>query len=311
MKALDQASDFVETNKENIVDFVKDKMFDIIAVFILVAMTALTLGVLELREITVLSIINMLLECIPFYLSSVLLAVNYYTKGTFAGKMSQAYISANNFYSELVAKLTGHHLVTLSDFCNYYNERSLKDFKTNILKKAALSYERYDEYTLDKDGKSLKPLKICSKQEIIKLYGLETWHIVQEAKHVKIKGLKVNTLLGNFNTRDSTDLGPTEQELSRVRRISYSTSYIFTVILMTIIGVKDILNWGWTGILFTIFKLIYIFCRSYTRYFDGFKDITEKVTNHMNRKCDVLKEFNYWYDINKSEELVKVEKQDA
>lgn len=31
----------------------------------------------------------------------------------------------------------------------------------------------------------------------------------------------------------------------------------------------------------------------------------------MNRKCDVLKEFNYWYDINKSEELVKVEKQDA
>ena len=55
----------------------KNKIFDIVGIGLLIAMLALHLGVLELRDVTLNGIIVILLECIPFFLVAVLLSINY------------------------------------------------------------------------------------------------------------------------------------------------------------------------------------------------------------------------------------------
>lgn len=67
---------------------------------------------------------------------------------------------------------------------------------------------------------------------------------------------------------------------------------------MALIGVKNFLEWGWVGLLFTVFKLLYILCSSYMKYFQGYEDICTGLVNHIYRKTDVLKEFDHWYDTN-------------
>jgi hypothetical protein len=61
-------------------------------------------------------------------------------------------------------------------------------------------------------------------------------------------------------------------------------------------GVKDVLEWGWMGAFLLLFKMLYILCRSYMKYFEGFDDINIRLVNHISRKTDVLKEFDYWYN---------------
>jgi len=41
---------------------------------------------------------------------------------------------------------------------------------------------------------------------------------------------------------------------------------------------------------------LYTLCRSYTKYFNGYNDITNDVANHITRKTDILKQFDDWYD---------------
>lgn len=65
---------------------IKDRIFDIIAVGIVIAMLLLNLGAIELKEITWCSILDICIECLPFFLAAMLLNANFYTKGTFAGK---------------------------------------------------------------------------------------------------------------------------------------------------------------------------------------------------------------------------------
>lgn len=286
----------LQDNKQKVTNFIKDKAFDVIAYLTLVAMTALTLGVFELRELTVESIITIFLECIPFYLSSVLLGINYYTKGTFAGKKVPAFMTSVKAYSEMVASLTGEQLGALPDFCDYYNREAIVKLKSGILRGASIPYASFDDYFVNDKGKKVRPLKITPKKELIELYGKESANIIERAKHVKVKGLYVNILLGSYKSHDDTDIGDNEKDIAKKRKLSISLSYLFSTIVISVLGVKDMLNWGWTGLLLTVFKLLYIFARSYLRYYDGFNDITLSLSNHISRKCDILKEFFCWYN---------------
>ena len=105
-------------------------------------------------------------------------------------------------------------------------------------------------------------------------------------------------MLGNLNTDDITDLGKNEQEMLKDRSREYSIVYLASILIMSMMGVKDILEWGWMGAFLLLFKMLYILCRSYMKYFEGFDDIDVKLVNHFSRKTDVLKEFNYWYESN-------------
>ena len=288
-------SEKVTVSKSKAGDFIKSRMFDITAIGIVIAMAALTLGVFELREVTWREMINILLETLPFYLANHLLTMNYYNKGIFTGKRSTSFKSVVTNYSTRVNNLTGDKIGKLPDFCDGYNENVLINLQKSVLKAEALTYEQFDVDYVDQDG-SHGPLRAMNKHDLLHLLGEDRTSAVIKAKRIKVKGLRVNVLLGSQDNADTTDLGPGEKDLSRKRSRVYAISGFISIFVLTLIGVKNVFEWGWMSMFFMMFKLLYIVCRSYMRYFDGYQDITVSLANHISRKTDIIKEFESWYD---------------
>lgn len=288
---MDNVANKVLETKSKTSQFIKNKIFDVIAVGIVLAMTMLSLGVIELREINFEETVNMILECTPFYLAATMLTVDYYTKGTFSGKNTEAFINTSKLYSQVVTKLTGQQMNSIPSFCTYYNERVLRSKKEALLRSVAITWEVYNDGI---DGK--KPLKVLRKRDLDKLYGKEVRKVILNCNKLRIKGIYSNILLGNIVSDDDTDLGENEKQLARRRTGKYAAGYAMSILFMSLIAVKNVVQWGWMGAFLTLFKVLYIACSAYMKYFDGYQDITVNIVNHMNRKMDVLKEFDYWYE---------------
>ena len=275
---------------------IKDRIFDIIAVGIVIAMLLLNLGAIELKAITWRSILDICIECLPFFLAAMLLNANFYTKGAFTGKRERKYADTLQSYSTAANALTGDQLDSLSDFCKEYNDAALKTIQSGILQRGAISFERFDTETYGPDKEALPPLKTLSKKELRTLLGKERAAYVLEAKAARVKGIDVNTLLSGNKNDDITDLGRSENEIAKIRKGKSAVSWWVSVFLMALMGVKDVAAWGWLGIGIIVFKLGYIVGRSYMSYFDGYSDITTTVVSHYARKSDVLKQFISWYN---------------
>lgn len=296
------ATDMLTSAKSKTAEFVKSKMFDFIAAAIVVAMLALSLGVFELREISFRELANILLETLPFYLSTVMLNDNFYLKGTYYGKSTKSFKAIVNQYSTKVNSLTGKQINALPDFCQNYNDKTLAKMQLSVLRTEGLTLDdfNYDyvEHVLNGDVTSEVhhgPLKAMSKHELQSLLTPERVDAVIEAKDVKIKGISSNILLGSSDDADITNLGPGEKEMHKHRKRSYAIWSFVSIFLLTLIGVKQFTDWGWVGITFVIFKLLYIVARSYMKYFEGYQDITIALANHISRKTDIIKEFESEY----------------
>lgn len=284
-------------NQKRFRTFAKSKAFDLIAVGLIITISLLSLGAIELRELTWKSILNIILETVPFYLGSISLALNYYKKGVFAGKSTQSYIETVKTYSTLVNDLSGEQLDYLNDFCYEYNQKALQIRQENLLRPLAISYTRFNEGTED-----VEPLKITSQENLLKVYDADIVKVIEKVKTLTVKGISPSILLGNHYTDDITDLGPNERELLKSRAKQYAQMYIVSVFVMSLMAVKNVMEWGWMGFILVAFKVIYILCRSYMKYFEGFEDMTERVTTHISRKIDVLKQYSYWFS---NRQLVK------
>lgn len=282
-------SEYVEY-KDKATEFIKSKMFDIIAAFTIIIMMLLSLSALELRDISFETLFDILVECLPFYLAATMLSKNYYTKGVYLGKEQEVFKNAVSYYSEYVTKLTGDALNMLPKFCSEYNRRILQGMQESLLASVALTFDKFDE----KDDKVGMALKIAPYEKIKTAYGKYVADVVEKCKKIKIKGICPNVLLSNINKTDSTDLGHTEKELARSRTVSYAIGYIINILLISLISIKQILEWGWVGMFLSLFKLAFVVFTAFTRHYEGYEDITVHVVDHYFRKTDVLKEFEYW-----------------
>ena len=274
--------------------FVASKMFDFIAACLIITMLALTLGVVELREITLLGVANIFLECIPFFITAVLLSVNFYTKGSFVGKNTDKFTAIVSQYSSLVDSLSGEDIDILPEFCKEYNHDALRKMQEPLLRTAAISYEYFEYEHCTTSGTKVNALKVLSKEELLHLYSKEQVKIILKAKKIKVKGIHNNIILGNTNNSDITDIGEDEKTLNNNNTFQSAIRYIISTFLLSLIGVKDVLLWGWAGLLLTAFKLGFILCSSMMKYFSGYNDITIKLSNHIARKIDIIKQFKAW-----------------
>lgn len=295
MNKIDGIATDIHDNNKNLAKMAKDRVFDLIAVGLIVAVGLLNLGAIELRQITLLSILNIILETVPFYLASVTLALNFYKKGVYAAKTTDVFINCVKVYSHRVNKFTGKQLDNMSTFCTDYNNKATKILEENILRPVAITYERYKNVTYDKDGNELRPLCQLSKEELVRSQGPRVAEHVIHANNSKIKGISVNILLGNNDVLDITNIGENETELLKKQTRSYVTNFAVSTFLLTLMSIKDIMSWGWAGLVLLMFKLLFILCRCYMEYFKGYEDITIKVVNYISRKTDILKQFDYWY----------------
>lgn len=279
-------------NKAN--DFVKNRMFDVLAASIIIAMLSLSLGVLELRTFDLKGFIDIVLETLPFYFANIMLNDNYYLKGVYAGKATTSFKSTVKIYSNKVNSLTGTQIGKLPEFCDKYNQKVLENLQLAVLRTEALTLEEFNvNYKID--GEDHGPLKAMSLHELEHLIGKHRAKAVITAKNITVKGISSNILLGNSNDVDATNLGLGEQEMHKKRAKGYMVSSFIYIVILMFIGAKNITEWGWVGIMFVVFKLLYIVTRSYMKYFDGYQDITIGLVNHVSRKSDILKEFESEY----------------
>lgn len=288
------AAEMVTSAKSKATEFVKSKMFDVIAAAIVVAMLALSLGVFELRKINWRELANIMLETLPFYLATVMLNDNYYMKGTYGGKATKAFKSVVLAYSTIVNSLTGGQIKMLPVFCENYNNNTLFKMQENVLRTEALTMDDFNKDYVENDVHH-GPLKALSKHELTVLLGSERAAAVIAAKKIKIKGISSNILLGSSSNSDITNLGPGEKEMHNKRKRGYAIGSFISIFALTLIAVKDVMSWGWVGVTFIVFKLLYIVARSYMKYFEGFQDITISLANHISRKTDIIKEFQSDY----------------
>jgi hypothetical protein len=189
-----------------------------------------------------------------------------------------------------VNNLTGKQIKMMPTFCQNYNQNTLEKLQLSILKDEALTLEDFNE-DYKEDDTSHGPLKALSKRELVHLVGESRAKAVIKAKKIKIKGISSNILLGSSSDMDITNLGPGEKEMHNKRRGSYALTSFLTMLILTLITVREITSWGWVGIMFVVFKLSYIVARSFMKYFEGYQDVTISLANHLSRKTDIIKEF--------------------
>ena len=264
----------------------KKNIYDWLSAAILVAIIVIGLDIFNLREVNSQTLKNLVIEWIPFFFAATLLDRNLYNKGQYIAKTTKNYIATMQEYSDTVSKLTGHKLKCLAEFCKRKNEKVLREIQSNILKAEGINIDDFAE------------IKKLTKLELKERFNDEQIKVILKAKKVKITGLKVNLLLGSNNVNDETDIGQTELEITKRHILSNTLTYILSTAVMTLIGIKDILLWGWAGILVIIFKTAYTFVKAYMSYFKGYSDITIKVVNHIARKTDILKEYDDFYNEN-------------
>lgn len=275
-----KVTNVTETGKTQI----KRYIYDLVAGGIILAIIAASLNVFGFYDFSgenaIKEFSNFFVDWVPYFIASVLLHSTIYEKGTFTGKQTKSYLDMASSYSKLVNSLTGEQLDKLDDFCIKYNEKALKDLQTKILKRNGISYEIFEQKYLN-----------MSKNEIKKTCIKEHYKTIIKAKNAHIKGINANKLLSQSEADDITDTGHTEHELAKRYKITSTIKVLISTLCTALIVAKDIAEWGWSGLIIVIFKVLFVFGRSYMGYFTGYKDITIDVISSLGRKCDILKMF--------------------
>lgn len=281
--------DKLQSNKLKTKSGVKKHIFDIIAVIILIAVVMVSLDVFKLLDLNKLKFIDFLSMWLPYLISTLLLNTDLYKKGVFVGKATDKFNAVIDAYSALANGLTGEQIKGLYSFCYEYNTAARKNMQLQILREEGLSFEDFDESIVTSDGNK-PPLKALTRKQL-KLEGYTSRQIkaIYKAKKAKIKGINVNILLSSMNISDVTNIGANERMLQVKQFLSSSLTYILSTLFLSMIAIRDVINWGWGGFIVILFKVAYLFARCYMSYFQGYDDITINLANHFTRKCDILK----------------------
>lgn len=286
--------------KEAATDMIKKYIYDIICAVIIVAVIAASLDAIKLADYSgedgKIELWNFFISWVPYFMAAMLLNNTLYKKGAFNGKNSLKFIAIVDVYSDIVNNLTGKQIKDLQEFCDKYNDEAVASIQTQILKKEGISFELFENGVLDEEGSVKIPaLKTLDKNSLKELaYNKEQIKAVLKAKKVTVKGLTVNMLLSSIDIKDPTNIGKTEKQLNKEQDVRSILVYLLWTIVMTFLGIKDITTWGWAGLIVVIFKVTWVFVKSYMSYFRGFNDMVINLFNHISRKTDILKVYiNY------------------
>lgn len=291
----DEAAEALQRLSKTTKDIIKTAMFDIAGIAVIIATAFLALDALDLNRDIFDSWADFLISFVPFWLASWLLDDNYYTKGLFKAKQTEKYTTAIKTYSERAESITGAQLDVLAEFCDEYNTAALVKLQSNILRKRAISFERFDTVTYDEDGNKLAPLKSLSRKELKLLYNKTTVNCIIRAQNATVKGINENLLLSNIRSSDDTNIGKNEHEIHAKRRAAAGVKYAVMMIAFGLVAIKDIQNWSWAIAVFVLFKMIWIFFKTYSAYYKGYNDVTIDLISYICRKNDILKQFEHWY----------------
>lgn len=293
-----KVEDKLQQAKLNANDGLKKHIFDWVAAIIIVSLIAASLDVFGLVSFNTLNFVEFLISWFPYFAAAILLHTDLYKKGIFVGKGTNKFSSVVENYSGIANSLTGEQIKGLYPFCEKYNEDAKQTIQTQILRKEGLAFKDFDEEfieTVDNEEIKRLPLKILDKKQLLELnYTKRQIKAIFKAKRVRVKGISVNILLSSMNVSDVTYIGDDEKSLQSKQIITSAIKYMFTTLLLSVLAIKNIGDWGWVGLILTLFKVAYLFAGCCMSYFKGYDDVTINLANHFTRKSDILKMYlNY------------------
>lgn len=264
---------------------IKKHIFDWVSAIIIVALIAACMDVFSLIDFKTIDLLEFFISWFPYFAAAILLHNNLYKKGVFVAKGTEKFIKTIEAYSDIANSLSGEQIKKLYPFCDKYNEDVKKSMQTQTLRKEGVTFEEFEYGT-----KELPALKTCNRKFLIKKgYNKAQIKAVKTAKNLHVHGINVSILLSSINVKDVTRIGDDEKTLQTKQIISSTLRYASSTLLLSIMAVKDISEWGWMGLILTIFKVMYLFAGSYMSYFKGYDNITISLVNHFSRKIDILK----------------------
>lgn len=264
---------------------IKKHIFDWISAIIIVALIAACMDVFSLIDFKTIDLLEFFISWFPYFAAAILLHNNLYKKGVFVAKGTEKFIKTIEAYSDIANSLSGEQIKKLYPFCDKYNEDVKKSMQTQTLRKEGVTFEEFEYGT-----KELPALKTCNRKFLIeKGYNKAQIKAIKTAKNLHVHGINVSILLSSINVKDVTRIGDDEKTLQTKQIISSTLHYASSTLLLSIMAVKDITEWGWMGLILTIFKVMYLFAGSYMSYFKGYDNITMSLVNHFSRKIDILK----------------------
>lgn len=278
---MKQLSDTLQDGKLKLKAELKKSIFDVVALAIIAALMLASLDAFDLVDLSSFDTFAFIVGWLPYFLASMLLSSDLYKKGVFVGKRTDKFESVANSYNELVSSLTGQQIRDLTPFCKQYNEEALVNLRTSILKEGGIDYSLFEE-----------KLKVLTKEQLLREgYNKEQIKAIKFAKKARVKGINVNILMSSMDLADPTNIGKGEQELEKQNFTFSIIKYLASTILMSFIVTKDISAWGWSSLIGTSFKVMYVFAKSFMSYFAGYDNMTISVLNHIARKTDILKTY--------------------
>lgn len=264
---------------------IRKHIFDWVSAIIIVALIAACMDVFSLIDFKTIDFLEFFISWFPYFAAAILLHNNLYKKGVFVAKGTEKFIKTIEAYSDIANSLSGEQIKKLYPFCDKYNEDVKKSMQTQTLRKEGVTFEEFEYGT-----KELPALKTCNRKFLIeKGYNKAQIKAIKTAKNLHVHGINVSILLSSINVKDVTLIGDDEKTLQKKQMISSTLRYASSTLLLSIMAVKDITEWGWMGLILTIFKVMYLFAGSYMSYFKGYDNITMSLVNHFSRKIDILK----------------------
>lgn len=264
---------------------IKKHIFDWVSAIIIVALIAACMDVFSLIDFKTIDLLEFFISWFPYFAAAILLHNNLYKKGVYVAKGTEKFIKTIEAYSDIANSLSGEQIKKLYPFCDKYNEDVKKSMQTQTLRKEGVTFEEFEYGT-----KELPALKTCNRKFLIeKGYNKAQIKAIKTAKNLHVHGINVSILLSSINVKDVTRIGDDEKTLQTKQMISSTLRYASSTLLLSIMAVKDISEWGWMGLILTIFKVMYLFAGSYMSYFKGYDNITMSLVNHFSRKIDILK----------------------
>lgn len=282
---MDNLEDKLQGVKIGASQGIKKHIFDWVSAIIIVALIAACMDVFSLIDFKTIDLLEFFISWFPYFAAAILLHNNLYKKGVYVAKGTEKFIKTIEAYSDIANSLSGEQIKKLYPFCDKYNEDVKKSMQTQTLRKEGVTFEEFEYGT-----KELPALKTCNRKFLIKKgYNKAQIKAIKTAKNLHVHGINVSILLSSINVKDVTRIGDDEKTLQTKQIISSTLRYASSTLLLSIMAVKDISEWGWMGLILTIFKVMYLFAGSYMSYFKGYDNITMSLVNHFSRKIDILK----------------------
>ena len=251
---MDSLEDKLQAAKIGTSAGIKKHIFDWVSAIIIVALIAACMDVFSLIDFKTIDLLEFFISWFPYFAAAILLHNNLYKKGVYVAKGTEKFIKTIEAYSDIANSLSGEQIKKLYPFCDKYNEDVKKSMQTQTLRKEGVTFEEFEYGT-----KELPALKTCNRKFLIKKgYNKAQIKAIKTAKNLHVHGINVSILLSSINVRDVTRIGDDEKTLQTKQMISSTLRYASSTLLLSIMAVKDIGEWGWMGLILTLFKVAYL-----------------------------------------------------